>query len=81
MSPTNGERLVRLESDIIFMKKKQEELDRDIKSMAADVRQVRDAILEGKGGWKIAAALFGSAGAIIASIVTAWLTSVLRIGK
>jgi predicted regulator of Ras-like GTPase activity (Roadblock/LC7/MglB family) len=78
---THGERLVRLETDIVAMKKSHEKFEQEIHDMAKDVRQVRDAILEGKGGWKIAAALFGLAGAIVASLITAWLTTALRITK
>jgi hypothetical protein len=78
---THGERLVRLETDIVAMKKSHEKLEQEIHGMATDIRQVRDAILEGKGGWKIAAALFGLAGAIVASLITAWLTTALRITK
>jgi len=72
---THGERLVRLETDIQFIKKQHEAFDKDIHSMAVDIRQMREALLVGKGGGKVALALLALAATIIASTVTAWLAS------
>lgn len=62
------ERLVRLESNLTH-------LEADVVTIKDDVRQLRDALLQGKGSWKTAAALIGLAGSIIVSVIAGWLTT------
>ena len=55
-------------------------MERDIHSIKEDVRIIRDALLAGKGGWKIVVSLLGLAGAIMVSVVTAWALNIMGPG-
>lgn len=65
MAKTHGERLVSLEERL-------DHLEDDVGSIKVDVREIRDALLKGKGGWKVAVTLFALAGVVATSLITAW---------
>ena len=54
--------------------------DKDIETMASDVREIRDAILTAKGGWKALAVVFALGSAIggVATKLAEFLPSIIR---
>jgi hypothetical protein len=68
----HGERITRLEADLEATSRDVHAIREQQAAMATDLREIRDAILTGKGGWKIAISLLGLAGGIMISLATAW---------
>lgn len=75
MAAPTGERLARLESEQANQRGELRDFKKEVRDELAgihtDVRAIRDALLQGKGGWRVAGALFGLGAAVLASIVTA----------
>ncbi len=73
-SENQGERIAKLEAQL-------EAFEKDVHAIKDDVRQIRDALLQGKGSWKTAAALIGLAGSVVVSLVANWVISIWGVPK
>ena len=85
MAAPMGERIKAVEerqaSDRGELRDFKREMRTELAGIHSDVRAIRDALLQGKGGWKVAMALFSLGVAILAAVVTQWAVSLFGPGK
>lgn len=66
-----------IESRVSVLESRMTSVETSQMAIASDVREIRDAILNAKGGWKMVL-LFGTAGAAIGATVMKLLPYVIR---
>lgn len=58
-----------------------EHMQRDMDYLRTDVRELREALLSGRGSWKVVIGISAVAGSIIIALTTTWLQKLFRMSN